>query len=143
MGWGRLFLSPQGRIGQREFWIGCAIVMVPGLLLNLTILGPMFGFLLSLLLLWPQICISGKRLHDMGRTSWLLLAPLAVICASLFLTVLATAWGLHENDPSAAGGMAVIALGVRWLTGLAFIIWIGLSPGQVEANRFGEAPPKA
>src|SRR5688572_13803743 len=79
MDWKALFLSFGGRISQRDFWIGFAIVMVASMLVNLI---PGIGPLLGLALLWPQMAIHTKRLHDFGRSAWLLLVPAAVSVAA-------------------------------------------------------------
>ena len=33
------------------------------------------GYLLGIVLIWPNLAISVKRLHDMGKTGWLIAIP--------------------------------------------------------------------
>jgi uncharacterized membrane protein YhaH (DUF805 family) len=120
--WKTLLLSPQGRIARREFWPGFAAVMVASIVLNLI---PILGQLLGLLLLWPQFCIRAKRLHDMGKTALLLLIPLAVTILGSSLSAI-------------SGGR--LAFGVPFLVGVAFLLWVGLTPGQTNPNRYGPPP---
>ena len=72
MDWKSLFLSADGRIRRSEFWIGWLVIFAVNALLGWVI--P----LLSILLIYPTVCIFSKRLHDMGKTGWLQLAPIVV-----------------------------------------------------------------
>ena len=128
-----LLLTPQGRITRAPFWFGILVVIAASVALNL-IPGPV-GHLVGFVLLWPQVCINVKRLHDMGRTGWLLLIP-----AAITLTCLAVGFimgsGMEAPPPRPAPGPLAIAA----LVSLGFLLWVGLTPGQSAANRFGEAP---
>lgn len=149
--WKKLFLTADGRIGRQEFWIGYAILfalwfiggMIPGL--NLVI-----GFIL----LWPNICITAKRLHDMGKTAWLMLIPggVAFLCVIVGLMVGGMAMigaGAMNGDAAAAGaglagvGMIMGFMGIAILVALGFLLWVGLTPSQPGENRFGPPPAPA
>src|SRR5258706_5284705 len=142
MDWNYLLLSPQGRIGRQDFWIGFAVVMGLSVLCNLV---PIIGQIAGLLLLWPQACIHSKRLHDMGRSAWLMLIPFGVAIA--IGGVAAVTRGLsglgamtgHLGAAAASGALTLLALGCAFLVGLAFLLWVGLTPGQPGPNRFGES----
>lgn len=149
MNWQALFLSGQGRIGRRDFWIGFAGVMVASLVLQFI---PVIGQLVGLVLLWPQVNINTKRLHDMGKSGWWLLAPLGVtilcaIAAVIFGGAAIFASGGGDGHRLAGGltafGIALVFLGVAGLTGLGFLLWIGVTPGQPLDNRFGSPPVAA
>jgi uncharacterized membrane protein YhaH (DUF805 family) len=151
MDWKTLFLTPEGRIDRRDFWIGFAIIMGANIVLQLI---PLIGQLIGFLLFWPQICIHAKRLHDMGKSAWLMLAPFvaSIVCIILAFTtggmaMLGAASMNEQGDDSAAIGSAMAGLGaalgfmgVGLLIGLAFLLWVGLSRGESGPNRFG-APP--
>ncbi|QRN97586.1 DUF805 domain-containing protein [Archangium violaceum] len=151
MDWKTLFLTPQGRIGRRDFWIGFLIVMVASAVLQII---PFIGQLLGLLLFWPQICIHSKRLHDMGKSAWLLLAPfiVSVICVGVSIATgsmaMMGAARVNESggDASSAGnamaawGAAMGFMALGFLVGFAFLLWVGLSKGQPGLNRFGPPP---
>ncbi len=122
-----LLLTPQGRIGRAAFWIGFALVMVLSLLLNL--IPGVVGHLLGFVLLWPQVCIHAKRLHDMGRTAWWMLAPVLVL---VICGVAGFVLGYSETGgPSTA---AVAPMAVAALCGIGFLLWVGLTPGAAEPN---------
>jgi len=144
MDWGSLFLSTRGRIRRRDFWIGFAIVMAVSVLCNLiAVVGPFLG----LVTLWPMVAIHAKRLHDMGHTAWLLLAPAVVSLATLAVTFLARPAGVKAPGvitPALATasqglglGLAIIAFCL--LVEVAFLLWVGLTPGQPDDNRHGPA----
>jgi len=150
MDWKFLFLTAEGRIGRKDFWIGFLIVFAASVVLNIV---PVLGQILGLLLIWPQICIHAKRLHDMGRTAWLMLVPFAVtvVCATLAVVTVGAGFlsaailGSTDADMAAAGsamagvGAASAVMGLAMLFGLAFLLWVGLTPSQPGENRFG--PP--
>jgi len=75
----KLFLSPAGRMGRRNFWIGVAgfVVFVVLMQFVLRVMGPTLSqFFLSLIYLVLVFLILysvfGKRLHDMGLSYWAL-----------------------------------------------------------------------
>jgi uncharacterized membrane protein YhaH (DUF805 family) len=145
MDWGSLFLSTRGRIRRRDFWIGFAITMAASVLCNLiAVVGPFLG----LATIWPMVAIHAKRLHDMGRSAWLLLAPAVVSLATLAVIVLARPAGVAAPGvitPALATASQGMGFGLTvtafcLLIEVAFLLWVGLTPGQPEDNRYG-APP--
>lgn len=72
---GDLLFNPNGRIGRNRFWQGMVILTVLSLLVVAanTMVSPMVG-IISLLLIYPYICVYGKRLHDAGTTAWWVIA---------------------------------------------------------------------
>ena len=153
MNWQALFLSAEGRIRRKDFWIGGLILIVAGCLsVLLHVLAP----LIWLLLLYPGICVFSKRLHDMGKSGFLILVPLAVGVIALILAMVFGGIGAigalitaanGGSEPSSwamlftALGVALVFLGVAGLVKLVFILWVGLSPGDTGENRYG--PPQA
>jgi uncharacterized membrane protein YhaH (DUF805 family) len=81
----------------------------------------------QLTLLYPAIVLHARRLHDMGRAAWPVLAPAALI--------IAMAW-LYLFVPSAEAKSIV-----RWaaiVVSAGFVVWGLIGKGQVDANRFGK-----
>ncbi|MEL7041778.1 MAG: DUF805 domain-containing protein [Pseudomonadota bacterium] len=68
---GNLLFNPKGRIGRNRFWQGMVILTVASILVIAanTMVSRMVGFV-NLLLVFPYICVFGKRLHDAGLTAW-------------------------------------------------------------------------
>lgn len=76
MDWKFIFLSFQGRLNRKPYWLGTIA------LLSLVIIG-VFGVIfltggggvaaigvIYLLLLWPTLAIGVKRLHDRNKSAW-------------------------------------------------------------------------
>ncbi len=141
--------SFEGRLRRSHFWIGFLIIFGANVVLGWI---PLIGWLISLALIWPNLAISVKRLHDMGRTGWLVLAPYAIsIVLSIigFVIMFAGIAGsgmsedYYEANPMAAFaimGPALGAFAIAGLISLAFLLWIGLTDSQPGANRFGPNP---
>ncbi len=125
-----LLLTPFGRIGRGAFWIGFAIVMVLSIAVNL-IPGPV-GHLLGFVLLWPQVCIHAKRLHDMGRTAWWMLVPAVVL-----IVCGVASYALVFSETGGGSPTAIVPMAVALVCGVGFLLWVGLTPGSSQANRFG------
>lgn len=142
-----VLFSFNGRIRRQHFWIGWLICLGVGVVLGWI---PFLGTLLSIALIWPNLAISVKRLHDMGHTGWLVAIPwvagfVGVIGA--FMTVgaaaLATGGYVDGDNPAevfAIMGPALGIFGIVALVQLGFLLWIGVAEGQRGENRFGPNP---
>ncbi|MBJ7320618.1 MAG: DUF805 domain-containing protein [Brevundimonas sp.] len=142
-------LSFNGRLRRSHFWIGFLIIFGASLVLGWI---PFLGGLISLALIWPNLAISVKRLHDMGKSGWLVAIPWAtstilVIIGFVVMFAGIVASGMdesyYEDNPMAAlsiMGPAVGAFAIATLINLAFLLWIGVTDSQKGDNRFGPNP---
>lgn len=151
MDWNNLFLSLDGRISRKPYWIGVLSILVATLILYQIAnwLGlfswqdfadpqssvPWINLVITLLLVYPGLAVTIKRLHDRNRTGWWggLLYGLAV------LSTILDAVGLSgtQDEPSMLGlvfGLAVFVIAV-W-----FFIELGFLRGTQGPNRFGPDP---
>ena len=67
----RLLFIPTGRLAQRRYWQGMVILTVISVLTTagaVMVNQILFG-LLNFLLIYPYICVHGKRLQDIGTTA--------------------------------------------------------------------------
>lgn len=145
--WQKLLFSFEGRTRRSHFWIGWLICLGVGVVAGWI---PVIGGLISLALIWPNLAISVKRLHDMGKSGWLVAIPWAVsvvgiIAAAAIMGVSAfsNAAALEREDPTAILALMGPAIGlfaVLALVNLGFLLWIGLTEGQPGDNRFGPNP---
>jgi len=142
-------LSFDGRLRRSHFWIGFLIIFGANIVLNFI---PFIGALISLALIWSNLAISVKRLHDMGKTGWLVAIPYAAsivlgIAAAVMMVAGIAASGMdesyYENNPMAALSMmgpAFGIFGIIMLVNLAFLLWVGITDSQKGENRFGPNP---
>jgi uncharacterized membrane protein YhaH (DUF805 family) len=148
MDWKTLFLAVEGRMGKKDFWVGFAILFVIGLIMSR--IKPLSG-IWSLASIYFCVCVGGKRLHDIGKSAWLVLVPTGIIVAAYVVGAViggAAFLGLAAtgNDSAAVvGGLAGLGLlGVLgflgFLVAIAAVIWLGTRDGDVADNQFG--PPR-
>ncbi len=99
---GSALLSPGGRLGPSMFLKSGLILIVIGFLISvLTVVSPavlIISGLLSILLLYPWVVIWVKRLHDAGKSGWLVIAVLVVwIIVSIVVSQIIT--GMFAPPP--------------------------------------------
>ena len=145
--WKHLFFSFEGRTRRSHFWIGWLVCLGLGVVFGWI---PLLGFVLSIALIWPNLAITVKRLHDMGHTGWLAAIPYVVgivgtiVAISMIgLTAFMNMDALDNEEPAAIFaliGPAIGLFGLMFLVGLGFLLWIGLTDSQPGDNRFGPNP---
>lgn len=107
----RLYLSLQGRIDRRCFWLrGVLALLIVGVVLGMLLeiaglASELAEGAANLLLAWPLVAVSAKRWHDRNRSGWWVLIML--------IPLIGTLWALIDN---------------------------GFVPGTPGPNRFGDAP---
>lgn len=147
--WQKLLFLFEGRTRRSHFWIGWLLLLGVGVITGWL---PVIGGLISLLLIWPNLAITVKRLHDMGYTGWLAAIPWVANIVGftagfimIGVTAIASGAALEHDNPFAIMALLGPAFGLfilLVLVNLGFLIWIGVMPGQFGENRFG-ADPKA
>lgn len=140
--WQHLFLNFSGRTSKRDFWIGFAALFGAGIVANLL---PVIGAAASVALIYPWTALMAKRLHDFGKSGWLVLIPAVPVMVS---SVLALAAALAMGNAATMGaafataGFAVFVSTLAVLTGIGFLVWVGTRDGDASANQYG-APATA
>ncbi len=66
-----LLFNANGRIQRNRYWQGMVILTVVSVLVvAATAMLSQFLGILAWLVIYPYICVHGKRLHDAGTTAW-------------------------------------------------------------------------
>ena len=137
----------EGRLRRSHFWISWGILFAAGFVLGFI---PILGFFVSLALIYPQVAVQVKRLHDMGRSGWWVVAPFAANTA-LFIggffailgNVALNSQGLENEDPAAMmamfGSIGGIVL-LFFVINLGWLLWIGIVDSQPGRNKYGPNP---
>ena len=126
MNYDTLFVNPAGRTGRGQF-VGALITVLAAFAFYYFLVPGRNSQWVQLTLLFPAVVLLARRLHDMGRSGWLLIVPAALI--------LATAW-LHFYVPGGQAKTSVAAAAA--IVSAGFIGWGLIGKGQAEANRFGQ-----
>ena len=119
-----LFFSPKGRIGPAVFLQSAIILIVIGFVLNMVqIFMPgliLVTTLAGIALLWPWICLWIKRLHDAGKSGWMLLVIILVTIVLSMISSFVVRMFVHVNPAdvqaamkSAHGVMGMIKAGAE------------------------------
>jgi len=142
-----LLFSFQGRTRRSHFWIAWLLIFAASIVLGWI---PLLGILVSLFLIWPNLAITVKRLHDMGLSGWLAAVPYVVgLVGSVLafgmigMSAVANANGIDSDDPAAVLallGPAFGLFGIMFLVGIGFLLWIGLTDSKPGDNKYGPNP---
>lgn len=137
----------EGRLRRSHFWINWLILLVFGFLVGLI---PILGALVSLILIWPNLAIQVKRLHDMGRSGWWVTLPFGATIIGIIGAIAAVAIGAmanpdaFQNEDTTAMlttmGPMFIGIASIVLVNIAFLLWIDIADSQPGANAHGANP---
>lgn len=105
------FVDPRDRTGQGDFLRALIPLGMAAAFYHLLIRGGS-GEYAMLVLLFPAIILHARRLHDMGRTAWLLLIPGAPIAAGIWFHMYDK--GQAAELPAIWVALAVSALFTLW-----------------------------
>jgi uncharacterized membrane protein YhaH (DUF805 family) len=104
----RQYSDFDGRARRMEYWMFTLfnwLISVPLLMVDMLVFESSFGLntLYSLAVLIPGIAVSVRRLHDVGKSGWMLLIALIPIIGAIWLFVLYLSdsdLGENEYGPS-------------------------------------------
>lgn len=113
------FADFSGRARRKEYWMFVLFNMIFGIvamiidnLLNLSSseigYGPIYG-IYTLIMLIPGLSVAVRRLHDVGKSGWMLLISLIPLVGAIWLLVLmvtdsqegANKWGENPKETAA------------------------------------------
>ncbi len=159
-----LFFSFEGRLRRLPWWIAQIVLFVLYMLLLLA-LSPLFGLsfdiwwneeplpprsalidvIIFLLLLRPALAVDIKRIHDIGRSAWLLFP---VYLGSLAITAMDSSGfdaldGLSSLSAGKGGFSILLPTSIYFLIVIYSVIlflYLGLVRGTRSENKYGPDP---
>jgi len=112
------------RLNRATYW-GCLGLILAFALFSAFVLEKRFGYVNEGILAF--LCVP--RMHDIGRSGWIVAGVLVAYVVSVFSLV-----GALDLDS------AQIALGILNLVITGLLIWLGVLAGQATANKYGDPP---
>ena len=146
--WTTLLLDPRGRIGRVGLFASASLMLGIEAFLLVAVPEqadglPVYLWPMKALALWVGTIGLIKRLHDVGRSAWWVLAGMAGLC--IWCAVVALAIGLTIGASALMPGSTgyVILLGLVMLPAIGVTFWLHLEAGDPFPNRFGHPPHRA
>jgi uncharacterized membrane protein YhaH (DUF805 family)/Flp pilus assembly protein TadD len=140
-----LLFSFRGRIPRTWYWLAQVILLVPAVVEYLIIYGPALPkeppppawslIVWNLVLLFPALAVTVKRLNDRGHPTWVA----AIWLASIFASWVSAYVGLL-TDPAIRGGLERALLVITPIVNLWFFIDLWILRGERGPNRHGPDP---
>ena len=133
------FFKLNGRAPRVEFWC----FMLFSLLLNialtlvdsLPILPIDIASIVSLVMFFPSLAVTVRRLHDLDRSGWYIAIPVGAVLVAALLLILGTT--VFASAVVTYLGMSLMIAGL--FIEFALLIYL-IKKGTDGANRFGEDP---
>jgi uncharacterized membrane protein YhaH (DUF805 family) len=107
-----LYVNPNGRTSRDQF-VPALITLVAVVVFYMYLVGGRTAQWSLLVLLFPAFVLHARRLHDMGRSAWLLLVPTALMVAAFAIWLQIISLGTQLNaavPPIALAASAGFAL---------------------------------
>ena len=143
---GRQLIDPRGRCNRQGF-LALALVLlalqtVAGIILAVNgkpIDGPL-AMTLNAPLMWVGAMAVLKRLHDMGRSGWWVLASFVgwIVGAVVVATVATMVLGQQNMQMGSVGFWIVFAM--ITLPAFGGLLYLHAAPGDATANQYGDVP---
>jgi uncharacterized membrane protein YhaH (DUF805 family) len=127
-----LFVNPNGRTSRAPFVAALITLLMVVAFYALLVRGRNAQWCV-VALLFPFLMLHARRLHDMGHTAWLLLAPAILAVAAFAIWLHIVSLGASLDTTLSLTALAVCA---------GFALWGCVGRGQGAVNRYG-APAAA
>ena len=121
------FVNPNGRTSRGQF-VPALITLLAVVAFYVILVKGRTGQWSMLVLVFPAVMLHARRLHDMGHTAWLLLAPAVLMVAAFAIWLHVVSLGAQLEAAVPVTALVVCA---------GFALWGCIGTGQAEANRFG------
>lgn len=148
-----LLTTFEGRISRKSFWLGLFAIVVISVLVGLFILpliasggfvGRLLPLIMSLVLLYPMIAITIKRLHDRGKPAmpWVAIffVPGVLFNVLSLFQIGFTTMEIVGNQIQVPGTGAYIMMLIMTAVGIWMLIDLGFLRGNGGENKYGADP---
>jgi len=125
MNFDTLFVNWAGRTARNQY-IGALITVLAALAFYYFRVPGRNSEWVQLVFLYPAAVLVARRLHDMGRSAWPLIVPVALVIAMAYLYLYVPTFEAKTS--------------VKWaaiIVSAAFMVWGLIGKSQAEPNRFG------
>jgi len=125
MNFDTLFVNWAGRTAHNQY-IGALITVLAALAFYYFRVPGRNSMWVQLVFLYPAAVLVARRLHDMGRSAWPLIVPVALVIAMAYLYLYVPTFEAKTT--------------VKWaaiIVSAAFMVWGLIGKSQAEPNRFG------
>ncbi|MDE2014853.1 MAG: DUF805 domain-containing protein [Alphaproteobacteria bacterium] len=139
------YVDFEGRAGLAEFWYFALVSFLASFVCNfigLIATTNAFGVLYQLAVLLPSLAVSVRRLHDLDKSGWWILMPLAPYVVSLMLLPFALSATFSTWYSGGIGSplfVLFVQLFVAEVGAYGVLLFWLIQPGTAGANRFGDA----
>lgn len=131
------YVTFSGRARRSEYWWWTLFSFIMGLLSLI----PFVGWIISLAMILPSLAMSVRRLHDVGRTGWWLLAPLGFSILGGILLAVGGVAGLGGHG--SGGGITAVLGGIlaflSVVSSILVLVW-AFFDSKPETNKYGPSP---
>jgi len=101
--------------------------------------GGLLANLWSLAILVPSLAVGVRRLHDLNRSGWWLLAPALIMAAGFVLFFMAMRGAMTGGGMSGSGMIGGVLLFIGGIMSIVLFVWFCMR-GTEGPNRFGPDP---
>lgn len=122
-----LFVNANGRTPRGQFVAALVTLLVVAAFYAFRVKGATAHWCL-LMLVFPAVILHARRLHDIGHTAWLLVAPAVLTLAAFAI------WLRLVSVGTQFGADLTLA---AFIVSIGFAVWGCIGRGQAAANRFG------
>jgi len=148
-----LFTTFDGRIGRKQFWMGFIALIIASFVL-IIVLGMVLGLFLpiglvsligSLIILYPALALSIKRLHDRNKATnpwaYIFFGPgfLMNIMQTMGIGFTSADFG-GEMNSFPTNGLTIALSGITAIIGIWALVELGFLKGTTGDNEFGPDP---
>ncbi len=147
-----LFFSLSGRIGRAQWWLGFVVIMAVVFVSAWIVYPEPFSFesprlpsslaynVLMLLLFWPSMAITWKRLQDRNWPAWVPPALAIIILPSYVGPFFGAFWDLDRMATGAGPVHETVYFWLMLLVSLWLLVDNGFLRGTSGPNRYGPDP---